>query len=334
MGQIEHKTISDADGEGRLDRWFKRHYPDLKYGQLEKLCRTGQVRVDGGRVKPNSRVTPGQDVRLPPQVTSPIPAKPTHHGISDQDKTFMQDLVIYQDDHIIALNKPAGLAAQGGSKTKRHLDGLLTAFGTGQKKPRLVHRLDRDTSGLMIVAKTPAAAAHLGQQFAGRDMEKTYLAILQGVPVPHHGWIEAPLIKGTHGSDREKMLIADPGQGDKAETEYQVLSTAGQQASLVALRPHTGRTHQLRAHTLAIGHPILGDPKYNLRDGPNPEQTVKATVGDDLKLQLHAYALTFTHMDGQAMTLRAPISPELQAGFARFGFLRQDIPKTIFEGDA
>ncbi len=322
MSQIELRAITNADGEGRLDRWFKRYFPHVKHGQLEKLCRTGQVRVDGRRVKPNSRVEPGQQVRLPPQVTNPLPDDKAPDALSKADQELIKSLVIYEDEHLLALNKPSGLAVQGGSKTRRHVDGLLAAFGTGVDKPRLVHRLDRDTSGLLLVAKTPAVAKHLTRAFADRKTEKTYLALVAGVPKPKVGQINVPLIKGTD-LDRERMRPAqDHEKGDGALTSYKVLSQHHGQVSLVALRPHTGRTHQLRVHMEAIGHPIVADPKYG-----NQHSTER---GEGLQLQLHAESLAFEHPDGYRMQLRAPLSETFLAGLARYDAINPEIPDIEF----
>jgi 23S rRNA pseudouridine955/2504/2580 synthase len=214
---------------------------------------------------------------------------------------------------VLALNKPAGLAVQGGTKTTKHIDRLLGAWGEGPQRPRLVHRLDRDTSGVLILGKTPAAAARLSGAFAKRRAQKTYWALVAGAPKPPEGVIELHLAKKGVG-DRELVVPADPKDpaADPAETEYVTVSRASQRVTWMALRPHTGRTHQLRAHMKAIGHPILGDPKYG--------DEKSAELSEGLKLQLHARRVSLPHPSGGMIIVEAPISPEMKAGFSRFGF--------------
>jgi 23S rRNA pseudouridine955/2504/2580 synthase len=221
--------------------------------------------------------------------------------------------VLYEDDEVLALNKPTGLAVQGGTKTTHHIDRLLSAWGEGLERPRLVHRLDRDTSGVLLLGKTPGAAAKLSGAFARRRAEKTYWAIVAGAPKPGEGRIEIPLVKRGL-NDRELVMPADPKdpRGDPAETEFVTISRAAHRATWMALRPHTGRTHQLRAHMKAIGHPILGDPKYG-------DETTSQLSGG-LKLQLHARRIELPHPSAGRLIVEAPISPEMKAGFERFGF--------------
>jgi 23S rRNA pseudouridine955/2504/2580 synthase len=221
--------------------------------------------------------------------------------------------VIYEDDEVIALNKPAGLAVQGGTKTTKHIDRLLGAWGEGDRRPRLTHRLDRDTSGVLLLARNPDAAAFLAGAFARRRAKKTYWAIVEGNPSPAQGTIDLPLAK-VGVDDRERMLPAEPDdpKGKAAVTDFAMISRSGAHAAWLALSPHTGRTHQLRAHLLAIGHPILGDPKYNTE--------TSITASGDLMLQLHARRLVTPHPTGGLIEVEAPLSPQLLAGFSRFGF--------------
>jgi 23S rRNA pseudouridine955/2504/2580 synthase len=309
----EVKTLVVGDGEDgvRLDRWLRRRWPHLGQIQIQKLARTGQLRVDGARAKADSRLTAGNVIRIPPLPDAPQPGE--KKKISDQDARYIRSLVLYEDDEVLALNKPAGLAVQGGTKTSRHIDQLLSAWGEGLERPRLVHRLDRDTSGVLILGKSPGAAAKLSGAFAKRKARKTYWAIVSGNPKPSEGVIELPLVK-TGVGDRELVVAADPKdpRGDPAETEYVSLSRAAHRATWMALRPHTGRTHQLRAHLQAIGHPILGDPKYS--------NEASTALSSGLKLQLHARRLVAPHPSGGLIDIVAPISPELRAGFERFGF--------------
>jgi 23S rRNA pseudouridine955/2504/2580 synthase len=304
-------AVEPGEAGVRLDRWFRRRWPHLTQGQLQKLIRSGQVRVDGGRAKPDTRLEAAMVVRVPPL---PDPPPADHRADLDpRDIAYARSLVLYEDEAVLALNKPAGLAVQGGTKTIRHVDRLLSAWGEGLTRPRLVHRLDRDTSGVLVLGKTPAAAAALAQAFAGRRAHKTYWAIVLGAPDPAKGDIELPLVKRGVG-DREQVVptSSDDPQGEPADSEYVTLARAGDRAAWMALRPHTGRTHQLRAHMLAIGCPILGDPKYGT--------ALTAAASKGLKLQLHARRLTVPHPTKGSLMLEAPLSPEMQAGFARFGF--------------
>jgi 23S rRNA pseudouridine955/2504/2580 synthase len=231
--------------------------------------------------------------------------------------------VLYEDEEVLALNKPSGLAVQGGTKTLRHIDRLLSAFGEGLKRPRLVHRLDRDTSGVLLLGKTPGAAAKLAGAFAKRRAEKTYWALVCGALKPASGQIDLALIKKGVG-DRELVVPADakePG-ADPAETQYVTIARAGHKASFMALRPLTGRTHQLRAHMLALGHPILGDPKYGTAESD--------ALSGGLRLQLHARRLKLPHPSEGVLIVEAPLSAEMKAGFAHFGFNQDEAPPDPF----
>jgi 23S rRNA pseudouridine955/2504/2580 synthase len=322
----EVRTLYVADGEDgvRLDRWFKRRWPHLNHVQIQKLARSGQIRVDGARAKPEDRLSAGAQVRVPP-LPDAGQTEARKEQLSPREIAFAKSLVLYEDDEVLALNKPAGLAVQGGTKTTKHVDRLLSAWGEGLERPRLVHRLDRDTSGVLLLGKTPGAAARLSGAFAKRMAKKTYWAIVCGAPRPAEGVIDLNLVKRGVG-DREMVIPADPKdpQGQPAETEYVTVSRAAQRATWMALRPHTGRTHQLRAHMLAIGHPILGDPKYN--DEHSRELSV------DLQLQLHSRRVTLPHPGGGMLVIEAPISKEMKAGFARFGFDEHEADPEPFAG--
>ena len=327
MSERQVTIIAIGPGEDgvRLDRWFKRHWPHLGHGQIQKLVRSGQVRVDGGRAKADTRLNAGATVRVPPLPDAPHPG--VRDELSDRDIAFARSLVIYEDDEALALNKPSGLAVQGGTKTTYHVDKLLSAWGEGAGRPRLVHRLDRDTSGVLLLGKTPAAAARLAGAFAKRRALKTYWAIVAGKPEPFDGIIELPLMKVGIG-DRELVQPAPPKdpRAEPAETEYVTVSRAGPRAAWLALRPYTGRTHQLRAHMQAIGHPILGDPKYG--------DEASAALSEGLKLQLHARRLDLPHPSGGRLVIEAPLSPEMKAGFERFGFEAHEAAADPFSGSS
>ncbi len=320
----EVRTLSVADGEDgvRLDRWFKRRWPHLNHIQIQKLARSGQIRVDGARAKPDTRLAAGALIRVPPLPDAPADGdKP---GLSARDVAYAKSLVLYEDEEVLALNKPHGLAVQGGTKTVKHVDRLLSAWGEGLDRPRLVHRLDRDTSGVLLLGKTPGAAARLSGAFAKRRVKKIYWAIVCGNPKPPEGVIELHLMKKGVG-DRELVVPADPKAlgAEPAESEYVTLARAAHRAAWMALQPHTGRTHQLRAHMLAIGHPILGDPKYG--------NEASAPLSEGLKLQLHARRLELPHPSRGQLILEAPLSPEMKAGFERFGFDQHEAPNDPFE---
>ena len=309
----EVKTLYVDKGEDgvRLDRWFKRRWPHLNHVHLQKLTRTGQIRVDGARAKPETRLVAGSQVRVPPLPDAP-PAL-AKGELDPRDAAFIKSLVIHEDDEVLALNKPSGLAVQGGTKTTRHVDGLLSAWGEGLDRPRLVHRLDRDTSGVLVLGKSPQAAAQLAGAFAKRRVQKIDWAIATGFPKPGDGVIDRSLAKQGIG-DREMMAPADLSdpRAETAETEYVTLARAGPRAAWMALWPHTGRTHQLRAHMQFLGHPIVGDPKYNT--------PASQALSEGLKLQLHARRLVLPHPSRGTLSLEAPISKEMRAGFERFGF--------------
>ncbi len=321
MKQVMTLEVGSAEDGVRLDRWFKRRWPYLAHGQLQKLLRSGQIRVDGGRVKADTRLPSGAQVRVPPLPDAPSPE--ARAALSDRDAAYARSLVIYEDDEVLALNKPSGLAVQGGTKTTRHVDRLLSAWGEGLERPRLVHRLDRDTTGVLLLGKTPAAAAALSGAFARRRAVKTYWAIVAGFPKPAEGLIDQPLAKIGVG-DRELVQPVDrkDPRAEAAETDYVTISRAGPRAAWLALSPHTGRTHQLRAHMLAAGHPILGDPKYG------DEQA--AALSEGLKLQLHARRVSLPHPGGGRLVVEAPLSPEMREGFRRFGFDEHEAPADPF----
>jgi 23S rRNA pseudouridine955/2504/2580 synthase len=274
--------------------------------QIQKLARSGQIRVDGSRAKPETRLAMGSEIRVPPLPDAPPEGE--REGLSPRDVAYAKSLVLYEDEEVLALNKPSGLAVQGGTKTTRHVDRLLSAWGEGLERPRLVHRLDRDTSGVLLLGKTPGAAARLSGAFAKRKAKKTYWAIVAGNPKPSEGIIELPLVKKGVG-DREMVVPADPKEfgAEPAETEYLTLARAAHRAAWMALRPHTGRTHQLRVHMKAIGH-----AKYF-------DEASQALTGA-LKLQLHARRLTLPHPSAGTLVIEAPLSPEMKAGFDHFGF--------------
>ena len=320
MSRVQTVTIGPGDSDQRLDRWFKRLFPHIGQGRIEKMCRKGDLRVDGGRVKASTRLQTGQSVRIPPlpepgQVVSR--PKPT---TSDADVALMQSMVIHKDDDIIALNKLPGLPTQGGSKQVRHIDGMSEALCFDyDEKPRLVHRLDKDTSGILLLARTRAAAQKLTASMRHRQTRKIYWALVAGVPTPYLGEVRYGLVKAPgHGKygEGEKMHCVHPREVDRtdgakrAHTLYATLYRVASRAAWVAMEPITGRTHQLRAHMSEIGHPIIGDGKYGGSGQENLGDGWGAQMGGDIsrKLHLHARSMTIEHpTTGQELTLTAPL---------------------------
>jgi len=307
--QVQSIVVAEGDSEQRLDRWFKRRFPSLTHGRLEKLLRTGQIRVDGKRAQASLRLEAGQVIRIPPGIDAPPPA--AARTVSEADAKLMQSLVLHVDDDVIALDKPAGLAVQGGSGTTRHIDGMLDALRLGGERPRLVHRLDRDTSGVLLLARSARMAARLAESFRDKHTRKIYLGLVAGVPRPARGKIELALAKT--GEDHE--IVAADEDGKPAATLYDTLDVMLGRAALLALRPLTGRTHQLRVHcATGLGTPVVGDAKYGglahgLGDGVAPG------------LHLHAYTLTLPHPSGRGvLEVSAPIPAHMRKTFAFFGF--------------
>ena len=317
MTQVKLVEIDADEAEQRLDKWFLRHFPALGHARLHKLLRTGQVRVDGHRVQAGLRLKAGQTVRVPP--LAPEQAKPaktadTSAGRgSDEDPRHLRALVLYRDHDMIAINKPAGLAVQGGSGQTKHLDAMLGALAfDAAEPPRLVHRLDRDTSGVLLLARNAQAARFLTRAFRDGAIAKIYWAVVVGVPRPRHGTIDLALAK-LPGRGGERMVAADDA-GKTAVTRYRVLDHAGDRAAWVELEPLTGRTHQLRAHCAALGVPILGDGKYGGRGAFLPG--LESVRG----VHLHARTLTVKLPAGGEVTITAPLPAAMRATFRALGF--------------
>jgi 23S rRNA pseudouridine955/2504/2580 synthase len=312
--------VKGSEAGVRLDRWFRLHFPDVGYSYLQKLLRTGQVRVDSRRVEASERLEAGSQVRVPKIVqegkrqaaSSPQPPL----GLSKADRARIEAMILYEDEHVLVLNKPFGLAVQGGTGTKRHIDGMLAGmadrFG---ERPRLVHRLDRDTTGVLLVAKHRDAAAKLGRIFQTRAAAKTYWALVKGVPKPHQGKVEAPLVKAA-GPEGDRVRKALPGEQEEAmhaTTHYSVVDRVASKAAWVSLKPVTGRQHQLRAHMALIGHPIVGDNKYGGDQNLPAEQI-------ENKLHLHARRLVLPHpFAGGKIDVTAPLPEHMKRTWELLG---------------
>jgi len=312
------RTVSDDEADIRLDRWVRRHFPGVPQSAIQKLCRTGQLRVDGKRAEAATRLVSGQAVRVPPIPIAPA-AKP--QVLANPAATReIEAMILYQDDHLIVLNKPYGLAVQGGPGISRHVDGMLEGLrNAAGERPRLVHRLDRDTTGLLLIARTPGTAAKLAASFRGRDMDKTYWAVVAGRPVPVEGEIDLPLkrIGGDRG-ERTAPAERDDVDAARAITEYRTLDHAARKLAWLELKPHTGRTHQLRVHCVAIRAPILGDVKYARPDQNNAFAATVAGLSE--KMHLHARSLVFPHPAGGIMRVEAELPPHMVETFHSIGF--------------
>ncbi len=348
MSRVQTLTVGVDEGDQRLDRWFRRRFPHVGQGIIERLCRRGDIRVDGGRVKGATRVVVGQAVRIPPLPDVAAPDRPrAAPKVSDEDAAMMRAAVLYRDDHVIALNKPPGLPSQGGSGQTRHVDGLSEALRDGaEDKPRLVHRLDRDTSGVLLLARTRMAAKGLSDAMRHRDTRKIYWAAVAGVPSPRMGTIRFGLVKASgHGArgEAEKMRCIHPDavagtEGAKrATTDYAVLSALGGRVAWVAMVPVTGRTHQLRAHMAEIGHPIAGDGKYGGSGQENAGDGWGSHLGGALsrKLHLHARSLSLVHpVTGAALSFTAPLPDHMARTWDELEWRASDVPADPFAEDA
>ena len=315
---VRQFTVQQDDDGVRLDRWFKRHLPQVGFATVSRWARTGQIRVDGKRADPADRLSAGQVLRVPPGGENAPGGKAPRQRkeLTDEQVAQAEAMVITQDRAAIVLNKPPGLATQGGSGTKEHVDGLLDAFAADGPRPRLVHRLDKDTSGVLLIARTPGSAAFFSKRFSGRTARKIYWAIVAGVPSVDDGLIELPLAKQP-GSGGEKMMVDQSGEGQPARTRYRVLDRAGNRAAWVELQPLTGRTHQLRVHMAAIGHPIVGDGKYG-----GPDAFLSGSISR--KMHLHARRLIIDHPDGDQIDVIAQLPEHFANTLAGLGFDEED----------
>lgn len=319
MSAVQTLTVTQDEADVRLDRWFKRHFPEIAHGMLEKYLRTGQVRVDGKRAKSNQRLAGGEQIRVPPLGGSPLleeaPYEKPAPKVTDYEARALQEAVLYMDDDVIVLNKPPGLAVQGGTGTEKHLDAMLDILRfDAEERPRLVHRLDKDTSGVLLLGRNAAATAKLAASFRSRSARKCYWALVVGVPKHRQGRIDAPLAKMGGGRMGDKVQV-DEDEGRRAVTYYRVVESALKKAAWLEMEPRTGRTHQLRAHCALIGTPIQGDGKYGGQEAYITGQGVSK------KLHLHARAIEVPHPRGGG-TIRAvaPLPEHMLASWSFFGF--------------
>ena len=322
MSGVETLLVTDDDADIRLDRWFRNRYPGLSHGRLEKLLRTGQIRVDGRRAKSGLRLVAGNQVRVPPlsaETVAPTKGKFAVPTPSETDLAAAREWVIYRDDNVLAINKPPGLAVQGGSGVTRHLDALLDGLRFGSaERPRLVHRLDKDTSGVLVLARNAPAARRLTKGFRDHELRKIYWALTTGRPSPEQGRIDAPIAKRADATGVERVVPA--ADGADATTYYATVDSAGSSVAWLALMPRTGRTHQLRVHCAKILNcPILGDKKYLV------ESDSVETDGFGTGLHLHARSLSLPHPGGSGarrarLNLVAPLPPHMAQSWRHLDF--------------
>ncbi len=323
MSGVQQITVDSAEADQRLDRWFKRRFPELTHGRLEKLLRTGQVRVDGKRAKASDRVAAGQVLRIPPLGPSQDTGTEADGDravrvkaevkVSDKDAAALRAAVLYKDPDVLVINKPAGLAVQGGTGLDKNLDAMLDVLKfDAAERPRLVHRLDRDTSGCLVLARSAKAAQALTAAFRHKEARKVYWAVVVGAPKLDRGKIDAPLSKQpAKGGERVQI---DEEEGRFAITHFAVIERAGKKAAWLALLPVTGRTHQLRAHCVALGTPILGDGKYAGQEA--------FVARDELpnQMHLHARSIRIPHPKRGWIAVEAPLPPHMQKTWKFFGF--------------
>ena len=343
ISQVVTRIVAEDDDGVRLDRWFKRHYPQLSLSHLSKMIRKGEVRVEGKRVEGGTRLETGQKVRVPPMRADAAATPQAPRAPSQADRRALEEMTLYEDDDVIVLNKPYGLAVQGGSGTKKHVDGMLAAL-TDRKgnRPLLVHRLDRDTSGVLLVARKRGVAADLGAMFRSRETRKIYWALVRGAPKPGQGRISLFLAKGARmGDDRsgprpkaeyearqldlEKMRVARHGEENAQHslTYYATLDKTPPRLAWLSMKPVTGRTHQLRAHAEAIGHPIVGDPKYGRMadNDPRDSDPFRALpAGVERKLHLLARRLILPHPRRGMIDVTAPLPPHMKKSWDMLGY--------------
>ncbi len=314
---VQTVTVSADENDMRVDRFFEARFPGLSFSHIQRIVRKGEVRVNGKRTEPKTRLSTGQSVRIPP-LKLEAPAPRADAPGAQQDRAFLKSITLYEDDDVMVLNKPMGLAVQGGSGTTRHIDGMLGALrgpGADAQRPRLVHRIDKDTAGCLLVAKTRFAAAALAKSFRSRSTRKIYWALVAGVPKPRQGRVSTYLAKEEREED-SFMRVAKHGEKDAvhAVTYYAVVETAAQRLAWLSLKPVTGRTHQLRAHMAHIGHPIVGDPKYfNIENWELPG-------GIQQRLHLLARRIAVPHPRGGIIDVSAPLPPHMQQSWNLLGF--------------
>lgn len=313
---VQTVTVKPDESGMRLDRFFEARFPGLSFSHIQRIIRKGEVRLNGRRADPKDRIEAGQQVRIPPLRLGERPARALS---PDDEKTraFLKSITLHEDDDVLVLNKPMGLAVQGGSGTTRHLDGMLEVLrqpGPDGQRPRLVHRLDKDTAGCLLVAKTRFAAAALAKTFRSRAARKIYWALVAGVPKPRQGRISTFLAKEEREEESFMRVAAHGDEGaSHAVTYYAVVETSAHRLAWISLKPVTGRTHQLRAHMAHVGNPIVGDPKYfQIENWELPG-------GMQNRLHLLARRIAVPHPRGGTIDVTAPLPPHMQQSWNLLG---------------
>jgi 23S rRNA pseudouridine955/2504/2580 synthase len=315
-GRVQIVTVSPDEAGMRLDRFLEARFPGLAFSHIQRIIRKGELRVDGRRTEPNDRLRAGQAVRIPPLRLEAPRARPQVGVLEAQTREYLRSITLYEDDDVLVINKPIGLAVQGGSGTPRHIDGMLDALRDPKgQRPRLVHRLDKDTAGCLLIAKTRFAATALAKTFRSRAARKIYWALVAGVPKPRQGRISTFLAKEEMDHDSRMRIAAHGQQGaSHAVTYYAVVDTAGQALAWLSLKPVTGRTHQLRAHCAHMDHPIVGDPKYFAREN------WQLPGGIQNRLHLLARRISVPHPRDGSIDVTAPLPPHMVQSWNLLGF--------------
>ena len=341
MTTVKIREVFGEDADQRLDRWLKRLFPSLNQIKIEKLCRKGEIRINGGRVKASRRLVSGESVRIPPLSYVKPPAEKPEKMFSKQDIAMIKGSVIFKDNHILVLNKPAGIAVQGGSGQKdRHIDSLIEILQeANMDKPRLVHRLDKDTSGILLLARDRKTAELLTKSFRSKSVKKIYWALVAGIPPSNVGTVRYSLVKQKLSSGNEQMISVPPNEENnypeakRAVTDYVVIEKVSQRATWLGLSPITGRTHQLRSHMSAIGCPIIGDTKYGTRGQVNEGEGWGAQIGGVIsrKLHLHARSITFEHpLTKKSIFVEADLPSHMSKAWDTFNWNLKWAPKDPF----
>jgi 23S rRNA pseudouridine955/2504/2580 synthase len=313
--KVQTVTVTADEANMRVDRFLEARFPGLSYSHIQRIVRKGELRLDGKRADSKDRLKAGQAVRIPPLHLDAPKKSSTLSEAEQKTLSQLKQMTLFEDDDVLVLNKPAGLAVQGGSGTTHHVDRMLEVLRDSKgQKPRLVHRLDKETAGCLLVAKTRFAASMLTGSFRSRSARKIYWAMVAGVPKPKQGRISTFLAKEEREDD-SFMRIAEHGDdgASHAVTYYAVVETAAQKLAWVSLKPVTGRTHQLRAHMEHIGHPIVGDPKYfQIENWELPG-------GIQNRLHLLARRIVIPHPRGGVIDATAPLPPHMQQSWNLLG---------------
>jgi 23S rRNA pseudouridine955/2504/2580 synthase len=312
----ETVAVTPDEAGMRVDRFLEARFPRLSFSHIQRIIRKGELRVNGRRAKPKDRLAAGQAVRIPPLRLAATKRTSPAVAADEEIRAFLQSITLYEDADVLVLNKPMGLAVQGGSGTTKHIDGMLDALrNIDGQRPRLVHRLDKDTAGCLLVAKTRFAAAEVAKTFRTRAARKIYWALVAGVPKPRQGRISTFLAKEER-EDLSFMRVARHGEegATHAVTYYAVVDSAAQQLAWLSLKPVTGRTHQLRAHCAHIGHPIVGDPKYFVTEN------WQLPGGLQNRLHLLARRIVVPHPRGGLIDASAPLPPHMAQTWNLVGF--------------